>query len=1036
MERGTLGNIVQVSLGYGHSCALNSDKKVLCWGRGADGGLGDKQTEDRHHPVFVLDGEASSDPMENVLQIDSGESHTCALMTSSEVRCWGAGGSGELGNGGTSNKSYPVSVLREEGLSYVLTNIVQVSLGANHSCALGLNGQVKCWGKGEYGRLGYNGEDNKSYPVSVMFAGNPLDGVVEVSSGGAHTCALSSKDQVNCWGRGEWGQLGNDETQDYFYPVVVVKSDGVSESLSVGTFQRGYTCSTGSCSLENIALSSGNVSIDSQSGTATLSVSISGISAGETVSLYSDLSCKTLEGGPVVSGSPSVSMGKLEEGNHKFYYKVSSSGGTISNCSRNFLSYVYDKTAPEAPGGPSIVGRSTSFSVRPVVAISNATPGDIIYFYKDRGCGSGHKVGEGRITKNSVEVELGEELTTLGNYEFYGKIVDDAGNESSCSTSFASYVLEDFVAPLEKLTMSRRHGCALRSGGEVKCWGEGANGKLGNDASNNQSYPVSVVNGDGSVTPLTDIIQVTSGDDYSCALTSQGEVKCWGAADKNKLGDGSSSGHKDYPVSVLDGGSNLGGVVQISSGHHHTCALTREGNVKCWGDSVNGRLGNISSLTGIVQVSSGGAHSCALTEEGKVKCWGYGAKGRLGNRSIVDSSDPVWVQNETEGILRGVVQLSTGLDHSCALLENFIIKCWGNNDQGQLGVNDITPSERHFAGGITNPQSLGSAVSVKAGRAFTCALLSDGKVKCWGENNKKELGRLTQSSSNNLPEFVVSESGEGNLGGIVQIVLGSLDDNSDKSSSVCALHSTGGVRCWGDGAYGKLLSGASSESAVPIVALGSASTRFNVGAWRGEYRCSSVGCAISDLGLTLESPTTSPSTIAAPRIGVSGISSGETITLYKESSCSTSWGTAGLGDASVTVDPPLNTSGRYDFYFKSSVVGTSCSRGSLSYLFDITPPDRPGISVTTEDGTDDTPTVSVTSVVAWDTIKVYVDDVTCGDAQSLVGSATARGNSINIDVSPLSSAGTYRFYAIAEDDAGNRSLCSSASDAYTYSSSF
>ena len=1039
---GVLGSIVQVSSGLRHTCALGSDKRVLCWGEGGDGMLGDNQTGDRNYPGLVSDAQGSTNPLENIVQINSGDSHVCALVINSEVKCWGSGASGKLGHRATANKNYPVSVVKGERGSDVLTDIIEISLGESHSCALSVNGQVKCWGEGQYGRLGHNSEDDKSYPVSVMLGSNPLDDIVEVSSGGVHTCALSAKNQVVCWGAGGQGQLGNDGLQNHFSPDVVVAGDGVLESLSVGTFQRSYTCSTGSCALGDIALTLGSVSVDAQSGTGTLAISVSGISTGETVSLYSDLGCETQVGSSASSGSSSVSASNLAEGSHKFYFKLSSSGGTTSDCSRSFLSYVLDNTSPDVPSGLSIVGESSSFIVAPTVAISHATQGDIVYFYKDSACSLSHKVGEGRIGGSSTGFEL-DKLTALGSYQFYAKALDDGGNESSCSTSFASYTLEDFVAPLEKLALGREHGCALTSEGGVKCWGKGDHGRLGNDASDPQDYPVSVVDGDGSTSSLTGVVQITSGDAHTCALTSQGEVKCWGTADLNKLGDGSTSGHRDHPVSVVEGDSNLGGIVQISAGYDHTCALTGGGEVKCWGQEVNSKLGNAPSLTGMVQVSAGYRHTCAVTEEAKVKCWGYRANGRLGNRSTSDGETlyPVLVQDET-GVLKGVVQVSAGTNHSCALLNDFRIKCWGYNYQGQLGVHNRAPIERDHAGAIgQNPESFGKAISIKAGRALTCALLVDGQVKCWGFNSDKgtELGRSTPYPHDHNPGFVVSEDGTGSLSGVVQIALGNLTRSIYNNYGYgCALNSIGGLRCWGAGASGQLLNGATRRRRfTPVVALGSASTRFNIGAWQGEYRCSPSGCAVSDIGLALQSPTTSPSSVVAPRIVVSGISSGETITLYKERTCSTSWGTATSGAASVLVNPDLDVEGRYDFYFKSSVSGSpACSKSFLPYLFDMTPPATPSISVTTEDGADDTPTVQITSIVRGDAIRVYVDDATCSNSGSLVGesgAAGAGGNSIDIDVTSLSTPGTYHFYAIAEDLAGNLSTCSASSGDYVYS---
>ena len=160
----------------------------------------------------------------------------------------------------------------------------------------------------------------------------------------------------------------------------------------------------------------------------------------------------------------------------------------------------------------------------------------------------------------------------------------------------------------------------MTSTGGVKCWGLGNYGALGNDGTDVKDHPVDVVDGDGSSTPLAGIVQVSAGTDHTCALTSTGGVKCWGLGNYGILGNDGTDG-EDHPVDVVDGdGSStaLTGIVQISAGNAHSCALTSTGGVKCWGNGVNGRLGNdgTDGKDHPVDVVDGDGSSTALDLDG------------------------------------------------------------------------------------------------------------------------------------------------------------------------------------------------------------------------------------------------------------------------------------------------------------------------------------------------------------------------------------------------------------------------------------
>jgi alpha-tubulin suppressor-like RCC1 family protein len=285
-----------------------------------------------------------------------------------------------------------------------------------------------------------------------------------------------------------------------------------------------------------------------------------------------------------------------------------------------------------------------------------------------------------------------------------------------------------------------RHGCALTSSGAVKCWGYNYYGQLGDGTTSNRSTPVDVSGLSGGVTAI-------AGAFHSCAITRAGGVKCWGLNDYGQLGDGTTSG-RSTPVDV----SGLsGGVTAIAVGSAHSCALSSAGGVKCWGANYYGQLGDgttsdrstpvdVSGLRGgVTAIAAGGLFTCSLTSAGGVKCWGLNAAGQLGDGTTRNRSTPV----DVSGLRGGVTAIAAdrgrgnpGEGHSCALTSVGGVKCWGYNNNGQLG--DGTTRNRSTPLDVSGLR--GGVTAISAGGRHSCALTRTGGVKCWGYNSFHQLG--------------------------------------------------------------------------------------------------------------------------------------------------------------------------------------------------------------------------------------------------------------------------------------------------------
>ena len=351
------------------------------------------------------------------------------------------------------------------------------------------------------------------------------------------------------------------------------------------------------------------------------------------------------------------------------------------------------------------------------------------------------------------------------------------------------------------ITAGFDHSCALIAGGALQCWGRGLEGQLGNGGTTNSSTPVTVPGNIGRV------VAISGGASHTCAVIEGGTMKCWGRDANGQLGNTAIVGNFPSPVSVV----GVLTAVTIATGFEHSCALLLDGNTLCWGLNDAGQLGTgtsggINQRSGIpltvsgpvFAVNAGGNHTCVLTPNGTANCWGDGFYGQLGNGSTAGSALPVTVSG-----IDNYGGLALGFDHSCALLPNNSGQCWGRNDSGQLGGGSITPAQS------TTPLSvsftLGPAIAFAAGAYHNCAVLSDGRVQCWGQNNFGQLGTLLVG---NVP-FPIAVTG---ISTATAIAAG--------FEHTCALLSSGSVLCWGRGDEGELGNGGTANTNTPVAVTG------------------------------------------------------------------------------------------------------------------------------------------------------------------------------------------------------------------------
>jgi alpha-tubulin suppressor-like RCC1 family protein len=305
--------------------------------------------------------------------------------------------------------------------------------------------------------------------------------------------------------------------------------------------------------------------------------------------------------------------------------------------------------------------------------------------------------------------------------------------------------------PVAQVEGGGAHTCLLLTNGGVKCWGLNGNGELGDGTTTPNSGPTPY----SKPSPVdvfglsSGVEQISVGNQHTCALLASGNLKCWGYSSAGAIGDGTNEPVRSAPVDVIGLGDTVDGV---SAGVDFTCALLSGGGVKCWGITNDGRLGNGSNTSqpgsecincqttpvdvvgldsGVLAVTTGGESSCALLDTGSVKCWGSNRFGQLGDGTTTDRYTPV----DVVGLDDDVLEISAGGGHTCALVADKSVMCWGNNYFGTLGDNTTTETEPFGKPTPVTVLDLSTPVShIAVGSSHSCALMENGSIKSWGDN--------------------------------------------------------------------------------------------------------------------------------------------------------------------------------------------------------------------------------------------------------------------------------------------------------------
>ena len=589
--------------------------------------------------------------------------------------------------------------------------------------------------------------------------------VVDLVAGHLHACAVLSDGTMRCWGDNAQGQLG-------VPPCEGVGTDQTCASVLIcDKSELPYVCKT---------------DVLERSSTALV---VQGISGASAVAAGEAFTCAIVAGGKVRCWGRAVE-GQLGDGvtATQTFKPVDVAGladvvqlvaGARHACARRSDGSVWcwgDNTFGQCgQNGAGTVPKPTALA-----GLAQAAAGDPVQALDagaEHTCAL-HKSGKVRCWGRNSSGQLG------------------IGNVQSGWLPQTVLDLDDAVA----VAAGADFGCAVRKSGKVVCWGEGESGQLGDGKKFDTTKPVEVAGVDGAAS-------VSAGGQHACAVQSGGTLRCWG----KDLGGENPDGMTPFMTTTFPTATpiaKLSGVVAVSAGDAHTCVRLVGGKASCFGNNVHGQLGDgsaryastPSSVLGVASathVAAGQYHSLALEQDGTVRAWGNDGFGQLG-----EGATPGFRSLPTTATgLAGSKVIAAAGEHSCAIVANGSLYCWGDDKDGQAGGGG--------GGQIDAPAKVAlpqAAVAVQAGLTWTCAQLADDTLRCWGSNNPGPFTDPTTIFSSKTP---VEPKG---IGPVKRFELG--------GAHGCAVPKTGGLRCWGFNYFGQLGDGSETPSADAVVVKG------------------------------------------------------------------------------------------------------------------------------------------------------------------------------------------------------------------------
>ncbi|MBP6844886.1 MAG: hypothetical protein KA201_14130 [Kofleriaceae bacterium] len=696
------GGVTAIVAGAAHTCAIDDQAQLWCWGQNVHGEVGDGSGQPRvPTPTMIATG---------VTQVAAGGDHACAIA-GGRVRCWGQNLDGQSGQPTVGVVATPTEVTGS-GAGWIA-----VAVGARHSCGIkqvaAAEQRVYCWGADAHGARGDGAAANVG-PTPTEVSGGQTTWTALVAAGD-HTCGIVGG-RAQCWGDNGQGQLGVGDRLDRDAPTAVVAGDNPSRQYAQLAANAGTTCGVHSGALvcwgDNRQRLYGDATASATAPHQVASGAWTAVALGDTSG------CGLRGGAPVCWGAGG--RGQIGDGARADRLAATAVGGlatattvTVGGAHACAISGTQAWCWGDNASGQ--LGDGTRSALFAPTAVT-ATTGWI-----DVAAADGHtcarRAGAGRTElwcwgrNDARQVDPGSAI---------GAVLDRP-TELMATRDWG------------EVAAGRRHTCAIERVGAARalwCWGDNARGQLGTGAPAGVQPPATiatpslttwgalVADGDAACAiaegtrycwgrndrgqlGLADLADrdrptagaatwraVALGATFGCGRDAQDQLWCWGSDDRGELGLGAGDQATATPQQVTPGP-----VTALGAGAAHACATSAATPV-CWGDNREGQTGHAAAVASIdapttvvgtsawSAVVGGRAHGCALTASGRLACWGSDERGQIAQPGGQSSAAPILIGSATW------TALAAGAEHACGISGGGLY-CWGDNAVGQLGVGDV-----------------------------------------------------------------------------------------------------------------------------------------------------------------------------------------------------------------------------------------------------------------------------------------------------------------------------------------------------------
>jgi alpha-tubulin suppressor-like RCC1 family protein len=681
------GEWATVTTGVAHSCAIQTDGSLWCWGENANRqlGLGDATDVEIRTPQRV--------GADSWISIGGGLVHTCGLRDTGTLWCWGYNGFGSVGDGTRTQRAEPVQI----GADHWKV----LAVGDNSTCAIRDDDSLWCWGYNPYGNLGDGTTSERAEPTLI-------DGSktwTSVSLATTHTCALTDDHQLWCWG---YAPLGGGGLTSELTPVrVEAGTEWTAIATTIGA-TCGITDGQVLCwGLNELAQLGDGTQVDRGAATP--------IASSRTD--FVQLAARWKTACAIAADGTMECWGENRRG------QIGSDTAQPIQTTPHEMEDAWKTVAPHALHSCGIDGSSHL----------HCTGGNSS---GQRGDGTGGSVLEPVMVEGSWSSVAAGEATTCGlsgsKLYCWG---DNAGGQLGDGTVFSRQVpaLTMMVNPSSKLAIGGHHVCSTDTGGQMYCWGENRERQLPSSTEPMVPRPIPVFYPAVAAGTIA-----VAAYEHSCAIGSDSKAYCWGRNASGQLGRNSIGPFTPMIAAVVDANTAMPLFTALTAGTAHTCGIANGTYVYCWGQNARGQLGVNSTTSSSVatsvfataaKIDAGSEHTCAINAANQLSCWGNNTSGQLGDGTTVAMRvAPAIVPGNWSSV-------SAGAEHTCGIRTDGSLWCWGGNNRGALGNGTYTATNAPVT-------RLGTAqwLSVSAGAGYTCGVQMNGTLWCWGSPQAGQLG--------------------------------------------------------------------------------------------------------------------------------------------------------------------------------------------------------------------------------------------------------------------------------------------------------